>query len=401
MRPEYDVAIVGGGLAGAGAACALADSPLRILLLESSAERPAAEETRGLALSLASQRIFEAWGLWGEMAAAAAPIRRVHVSEYGRFGAVRLSAGDIGAAALGYVLDANLLLKRMWRRLEGGRAVEILRPARLVRVDSAAGGLALAVRCGERSLQLRARLLVAADGSHSQTCRLAGIPWRVRDYGQTAIVSEIATWRPHRGSAYERFTAEGPLAVLPLASGKCKLVHTVAARRRQEILDLSDRDYRELAGRLLGWRLGPVRAAGPRKAYPLYRRSVLRQTGERLLILGDAAYALHPNVAQGFNLCLRDAQALGELLARCPDDDPGSPFLLHRYCDLRRRDRRRAQRLSDGIAGLFYTRRRFPAVARRLAMLLLELAPPLRRGLITRASGLAGGQPLAVWERGR
>jgi len=401
MRPLYDAVIVGGGLAGAGAACALADSPLRILLLESSAERPAGEETRGLALSLASQRIFDAWGLWADLAAAAAPIRRVHVSEYGRFGAVRLSAADIGAPALGYVLDANLLLQRMWRRLEASRAIETLRPARLVRVDSDTGALALAVRCGERSLRLRARLLVAADGGHSRTCRLAGIPRRVRDYGQTAIVSEIATWRPHRGSAYERFTAEGPLAVLPLASGKCKLVHTVAAQRRQEVLALSDRDYRELAGRLLGWRLGPVRAAGPRKAYPLYRRSVLRQAGERLLILGDAAYALHPNVAQGFNLCLRVAQALGELLARCADADPGSPFLLRRYCDLRRRDRRRAQRLSDGIAGLFYTRGRLPAVARRLAMLLLELAPPLRRGLITRATGLAGGQPLAVWERGR
>ncbi|HQR23692.1 MAG TPA: FAD-dependent monooxygenase, partial [Steroidobacteraceae bacterium] len=226
---DYDLAIAGGGLVGASLALALAPLGLRTVVVEAVAPgvggHPSYDE-RTTALANGTVRAFQGLGVWRQMEREATPIRRIHVSEQGRFGIARIDAAEQGLESLGYVLPNRVMGAALWAGLEAVRGVEVIAPARVVSTSAGADARTLEIEQDGRLIRLRARLVVAADGARSVIREQAGIPAEQWDYGQTAIVTTVTTQRFHDHVAYERFTPDGPIAVLPLADGRCGVVWT-------------------------------------------------------------------------------------------------------------------------------------------------------------------------------
>ncbi|RME33026.1 MAG: 2-octaprenyl-6-methoxyphenyl hydroxylase, partial [Gammaproteobacteria bacterium] len=354
-----DIVIVGGGLAGAGLACMLRGSGLKVALLEAVGgprAAPPGYDERGLVLSPASRRILTALGLWEALAGAACPVEHIHVSERGRFAFTHLSAAGEGVDALGHVVRARAIGEALQAGLEGEPDLDWVAPARVTAVEPEAGGMTVraATDAGERCFH--ARLLVVADGAASPSRRMLGVEVEEKDYGQVAVVCSLTPGRPHRNTAFERFTETGPLALLPQREGHCVCVNTVAAGEAEAVLALEDKAYLAQVQERFGYRLGRLRRPGRRSSYPLRLVWARRQVGPRWVLLGNAAHAIHPNAAQGLNLALRDAAALAEGLwqAARSGADPGRSELLDAYRAAREPDQKRIRCLSDGLATLFY-----------------------------------------------
>ena len=397
MQADYDVAIVGGGMVGAGLACALAGASLRTVLIEAvpfqSDAQPSYDE-RGLSLSLSTQRILEALAVWPALAAAATPIEHIHVSDRGRFGFVRLHAADLGLPALGHVVPGRELGRALLQGVEAAANVDLLCPAAVAAARPGADRVRLEFHDGIP--ELTCRLLVVADGSRSALRESLGMAFAIKDYGQTAVVAAVSPERPHRNWAFERFTDTGPLALLPLRDNRCALVYTVPTGNEHTLLAAGDEEFLALLESRFGRRLGRFLKVGTRRSYPLARITARRQAGERVVLLGNAAHTVHPNSAQGFNLGLRDAAALAEHLTADAVADPGSLALLQDYCEARRWDQRRVLRFTDGLTRLFYNNRPARIALRDAGMLLLDLVPGLKQDFMRRAMGISGRQPRLV-----
>lgn len=396
MSDSFDVAIVGGGMVGASLAAALAPLGLRVALIESvplqSESQPSFDE-RTTALSNGSRRILTSLGLWETVSAEAAPIRRIHVSDQGRFGFARIDAAQEGVAALGFVLANRVLGAALWERLAREAAIEIFCPARVEEVTTGADAVTLHASTGEgQSRTLRARLLVAADGANSTIRKALGIEATTWDYEQTAIITNVATRKFHDHVAYERFTSTGPLAVLPLADGRCTVVWTLAPEAAQATLQLDDRTFLGRLQERFGFRLGRFTRVGRRHAYPLALTQAEERVGRRVVIIGNAAQGLHPIAGQGFNLGLRDVATLAEVIA----DSPGSlgeDSMLARYDEWRRTDRRGVIAFTDGLVRLFRSPLGSVKMARDLGMLLFDVMPPAKSALSALSMGVTGKLP--------
>lgn len=395
---EVDVLIAGGGLVGASLAAALAASPLRVAVVEPVAPQAPAQpsyDDRTTAVSPSTRRVFEALGLWRQLQAEATPIREVHVSDRGRFGFARLRAQDEGVEALGYVLSNRQLGEVLPPHLETLPNCRLLRPAAVCSFSREAEALAVTVQVGEETQILRTRLLVAADGARSPTRELLGVQARVNEYGQAAVIANITPEVGHGGRAFERFTEDGPLALLPSEGGRCALIWTVPAERAEAVLALSDEAFlAELQSRL-GYRLGRLLKAGRRRAYPLAMVRARRFTAERAVIIGNAAHSLHPVAGQGFNLAIRDVAALAELLheAALIGADPGAAGLLARYVEQRSGDYRRVAGFTDFLIRAFSNALPGLVQARNAGLLALDLLPAGKRGFLRHATGRSGSQP--------
>jgi 2-octaprenyl-6-methoxyphenol hydroxylase len=401
-----DLVIVGGGLVGASLAVALAEAPLSAVLVEAAAPpagAPAWDE-RCIALNDASRRLFEAWGVWPAMQAAAAPILATHISEQGRFGTARFGAADAGLQALGYNVPLRAIGAALAERMRGLPRLQTLLPGRLSALDCAATAARLRVQCGDAELTLEARLVAAADGADSSVRRLLGIGAERHDYGQQAIVSAVRLARPHRGVAYERFTAQGPIALIPKPDDAASLVWSVPRERAAELLALADADYLAAALEAFGGRLGRFQALGRRWAFPLAKVMSDRLTAPRTVFVGNAAQSLHPVAAQGFNLGLRDVAALAGLIAGVAD--PGAEALLAAYEQTRRHDRGRAAGLTDLMVRAFSNRVPGLTQARHWGLVAVDLVGPLRESVLRQHLGhfgipvSAGSSSLSPWGRG-
>jgi 2-octaprenyl-6-methoxyphenol hydroxylase len=393
---EFDVAIVGGGMVGASCALALAGSGRSVVLIEGIAADSAAQpsfDERTTALGNASRRIFEGLGVWAHLEPQAAPIRAIHVSEAGRFGFARLDAAAQGIEAFGYVVANRVIGAALWSALADAQGVSLRVPARpeSVAIEPDAVTLTLVDAAGARE-RLQARVVVAADGAHSLVRAAAGIDASVEDYGQVALVVNVKADRAHDGTAFERFTSAGPLAVLPLADGSFTVVWTVAPQRAKEVLALNDSEFLDELQRCFGWRAGRFVHAGRRASYTLNLTRAAMSVGLRTALIGNAAQALHPVAGQGFNLGLRDAAMLAELIA-LGDGDPGDAQLLRQFADWRSRDRSGVIRFTDGLIKLFGDRRRGVGMLRNLGLLLFDLAPPAKSALARVSAGFGGPTP--------
>jgi 2-octaprenyl-6-methoxyphenol hydroxylase len=393
---EFDVAIVGGGMVGASCALALAGSARSVVLIEgiapTSAEQPSFDE-RTTALGNASRRIFEGLGIWKHLEPQAAPIRAIHVSEAGRFGFARLNADAQGIDAFGYVVANRVIGAALWSALANARGISVRVPARPESVTIAADAVTLTLvdAAGARE-RLQARVIVAADGAHSLVRAAAGIDASVEDYGQVALVVNVKADRAHDGTAFERFTSAGPLAVLPLKDGSFTVVWTVAPERAKELLALDDAAFLDELQRRFGWRAGRFVRAGRRASYPLNLTRAATSVALRTALIGNAAQALHPVAGQGFNLGLRDAAMLAELIA-AGAEDPGEAQLLRQFADWRARDRSGVIRFTDGLIKLFGDGRRGVGMLRNLGLLLFDLAPPAKSALARVSAGFGGPTP--------
>ena len=256
---EVDVAIVGGGLVGASLAAALGGSPLRVLLVESvppgARDQPSFDE-RTTALGNASRRIFEGLGVWETIVAEAAAIRAIHVSDAGRFGFARLTAAEQGIEAFGYVAANRRIGAALWGRLSAAANLVLRVPARVQNVAISSEAARFEVVTGAAPEPVIARLVVAADGAHSQIRAAAGIEAQVEDYDQVAIVTSVATDAPHEGIAYERFTATGPVALLPLHDGNRAVIWACRPAHGAELLSLDEAAFLARLQERFGWRAG-------------------------------------------------------------------------------------------------------------------------------------------------
>lgn len=393
---QFDVAIVGGGLVGASLALALAGSSVRVLLIEGVSPQSSAQpsfDERTTALGNASRRVLQGLGIWDELAREAAAIRTIHVSEAGRFGSARLSAAEQGVEAFGYVIPNRVIGMALWHGLRRAGAVTLRVPARVSAVEIAADGAALTVLGADGAPEtVSARLLVAADGANSLVRAAAGIAAEVEDYEQVAITTAIQTDRPHDGTAYERFTSTGPVAVLPLHGGGYGTVWACEPARAAELLALGEADYLSALQRRFGWRVGRLLRAGRRASYPLRLSRAATTVGLRTVLVGNAAQGLHPIAGQGFNLGLRDAALLAERIAAC-DGDPGAPQLLRAYSQARASDRLGVVRFTDSLVRLFASRLPGASLLRNLGLVAFDLSPPAKRALARVSLGFGGPTP--------
>ncbi|MCB1771803.1 MAG: FAD-dependent monooxygenase, partial [Candidatus Competibacteraceae bacterium] len=271
---DYDLLVTGGGLVGASLACALDGLSLRIGVVEAAPLNVSAHpsyDDRTLALAQGTRRIFQTLGLWEPLAATATPIRQIHVSERGSPGFAHLDCREEGVEALGYVAEARRVGAALLAKLPTLQNVELLCPARLETVDIQPEAVCVTVRYGdERTVDLRTRLLVAADGAQSPVRQQLGIAALRWEYGQQAVIANVTPTLPHRNIAYERFTPDGPIALLPMSEDRCAVVCTVNDADAPEVMALDDSGFLALLHERYGDRLGLFRRTGQRQAYPLF-----------------------------------------------------------------------------------------------------------------------------------
>lgn len=411
QHESFDVAIVGGGMAGACLALLLAHHcpQLRVALLERQPLRdPQAAislpsfDTRATAIAAGSLQIFEQLGLWPALEPFAAPIRRVQVSDRGHTLGVSLDASREAAASfkgmLGAVIE-NAALGPVLHRALAETATRIIAPADVSSVKMQADGAALSWSDNGEEQLLQARLLVVADGVDSPLCRSLGIENSEVHYQQQALVTTVGLSRDHAGVAFERFTDNGPMALLPLKARdgmhRAALVWTCSEEEAGAIADLPEQAFIARLQRIFGWRAGRILRAGAVSGYPLKLSLAREQVRRGVVLVGNCAHFLHPVAGQGFNLTLRDCDALARTLAAHGEAiangqiSPGELDLLQAYWRERQQDQLLTIGFSDRIPPLFAARSLMAQGLRQAGMLGLTLAPPLRTGFVRQAAGLA------------
>jgi 2-octaprenyl-6-methoxyphenol hydroxylase len=395
-----DVAIAGGGMVGASLALALAGTRLKVMLIEAVAANSAAQpsfDDRSTALGNGARQILQTLGVWNQIAPAAAPIREIHISDAGHFGFARLNAAEHELEAFGYTVSNRHLGAVLWQALERSPQIELLRPACVSALQLGPEWAELTVEAApgdarqSDSRLVQARLVIAADGAHSLVKQAAGISSSSSDYQQVALVANVRTDRSARGIAFERFTAAGPLALLPLADGAYSVVWTLAPEAARAMSDCEEPEFCRALQASFGWRAGRILQAGKRTGYPLALVRAEASRAERVALIGNASQALHPVAAQGFNLGLRDAVMLAELIAA--ESDPGADQLLSRFAALRAADRSGMITFTDQLVKLFSNRRAGAIAARNLGLLLFDVSPTAKRALSRLSWGFGGALP--------
>ena len=433
-----DVAIVGGGLVGATLAAALAAAPRRsrspatVTLIDPKPRGAEGSDARALAISHGSARFYREVGTWnGEVGTAASPITEVHVSRRGRFGVTRLRAAECGVDALGYVVEARALERRLEAVLaDGERGGRLRRIRAAVEAVEQRGRDALVAARGPdgEAVAVAARLVVGADGADSAVRRAAGLPLRVHRCDHVAVAGDLVPERPHRGVAFERFTPWGPLALLPFGEERCAFVWALpeADAERFTVPEATEAGPGTEAGsetgagadveagsgsgagsgvepgsrigeglaEAFGTRLGELRRVEARVRRRLRVCHAPRITSERTVLVGNAANALHPVGAQGFNLGLRDVEALAALLGDAADRGGDPAEGLARYRAARRADHRMARLLTEGLLRIFGARAPFAPCFGAAGLFALERSGPVKRRFATAATG-GGWRPRA------
>ncbi len=384
------LAIIGGGLVGASLALALQDGARargwRIHLIEPfepGHEYQPSYDARSTALSYGTRLIYQRLGLWERIAERAEPILRIHVSERGSFGAARLDCAREGVEALGYVVENAWIGHCLWQALDDQVVVRHC-PAEVERLEPGATGYRLSFTDGQ---QLECDLTVLADGGRSGLREQLGIQVSRRPYGQTALIANITPGKPHGGLAFERFTEDGPMALLPLQDDRCALVWT---RSQADAARLAQAHEAVFLGELqeaFGYRLGALQQVGARHLYPLTLIEAEEQVRSGLVVLGNAAHSLHPIAGQGYNLSLRDVEALSVALLRS-DAALGDLAALQEYARRQRFDQRVTVGFSDQVTRLFGDSGRLVAAGRNLGLLGLDLMPAAKRWFARQAMGL-------------
>jgi len=360
---RVDVAIAGGGPVGCALALALAGSGLSVARIADDgdvADRP-------IALSHGSRLILERLDAWSSLACSA--IRTIHVSQQG-FGRTVLRSSDYGLPALGYVVAYSDLAANL-----AGRTSAI--SGRATSWEPCGDKIVLRFAAGGSEARMQARLLVLADGGLNREA------WRVTDYGQHAIVAEVTAERTASGTAWERFTSEGPLALLPFGD-RHALVWSAGPAKVEELRGLPDREFLARLRQAFGGKLGEFRSTGPRSSFPLSLRRGAVRPAPRVLAIGNAAQTLHPVAGQGLNLGLRDAWELARMLLDVAKEEIGAPHLLARFARSRSLDRYAGIGFTDFLVRMFSNSAPPLALARGAALAMLDILPPARHFIARR-----------------
>ena len=403
---QYDVAIVGGGLVGGSLACALAPLGLKIALVEAVPFRASSQpsyDDRTLALSASSCQILKGLGIWPLLEDNATPIREIQVRELERPGRVILTPGELGLDCFGHVVEAREFGAAVTGILPNLENLDILCPASIISLELGEDAARIVLDNEGVRDQIEARLVVGADGAHSFIRESMGIETERHDYQQTAVICNITPEEAHQGRAFECFTPSGPFAVMPHIRGRCGLIWCVHTDDASALLDLPEREFLRGAHDRFGDMLGDFIKMGRRSSYPLRLVRAREDIRPGVVILGNAAHAIHPVGAQGFNLGLRDAAVLAEVLyneiSSGNEQDIGSIEVLKRYSEWRAPDQQGTIAQSDGLARMFANPSLLAAAVRTAGLFAHALLPPLRRQLAVQAMGFRGKVPrLALGE---
>jgi 2-octaprenyl-6-methoxyphenol hydroxylase len=394
MTERHDVLIVGGGLVGASLAIALDRLGLDVGMVEATPAgvMPAVFDQRNLSFAAATVNALSALGVMAKLRTPTGPIQRIHVSRQGDFGRTRLQATDYGREAFGQVVVAREFGEALEARLAELTRLTRYRPARFIGLDdrdAGTRGIRIADVQGER--EISARLLVGADGTRSGVREALGIASHEHDYAQTLFVARMRAERVPDGTAYERFGDHGPTALLPRGDRHFGVVHGVATAEADEVAALDDAAWIARIQGVFGWRVGRFLSTGERSAYPIIKVVAERTTATRAALVGNAAQSLHPIGAQGFNLGLRDALTLVELIEHA--DDPGADSLLDAYARRRDEDRQRTLQFSDGLARITGNASPLLRPLRTLGLLAADTSGALQSMLVGGAMGFRGEVP--------
>ncbi len=394
-KQNYDIVIVGSGLVGASLAYALKDLPLNIAIIDAvaSTERLHADfDARSLALSYSSQRIFSSLGLWPDLAPHALAIEQVHVSDQGHFGITRFSAKQQGVAALGYLIELQALNQCLDKALQQMTALDVFCPATLTQLDYVGDGYQLQLTTADGLQLLHCDLLIAADGARSTARDLLNIKNKNYDYQQHAIVANIGLQRPHQQIAYERFTAQGPIAMLPMSQQRAAMVWTVPSDQVQTIMQLDDQSFLQQLQKQFGYRLGRFIKVGQRQHFPLQLVQAERDHDQNAVLIGNAAHSLHPIAGQGFNLGLRDVSVLAQVIYQHYQPQQTLPVkaLITDYSHWQTRDQRRMADFTHTIARLFSNDHAPLSLVRNLGLTAIDYVTPLRDEFAKLTMGMTG-----------
>lgn len=400
MSTDYDVVVIGGGMAGASLACALSEQQLKIAVLEANNPEVAASgyDDRGIALSLSSRQIYESLNIWSMLAEHVTPIDHIHISEKGRFPKVRFSAKQQGLDALGYVVIAKELGNILLTKVKQLGDVNFISQATSTAIARFTDHIAVSYLHDGEERDVTAKLLVVADGANSATSTKLGICTQVTDYGQHAFVTNVIPEKAHNNTAFERFTPEGSIALLPSTGQRCVLIHVVSDKVAHELEQFSAEAFLKKAQQRFGKRLGNLENPGTIRSYPLALMVPDTQIQERVVLLGNAAHAVHPNAAQGFNLCLRDIAELADTVINefRQGRDIGNFNVLQHYYHKREQDQQRVIRFTQQLNTLFYSHNPLKQFARHSVMLAIDALPLLKEYVIKQSTGLTGVQPAVI-----
>ena len=416
LPTRADVVIVGGGMVGVTLALLLSARlpALKLVLLE-SAPLPAFTpgqalpytpgfDVRNTALSRRTVQAFEDLGLWPQLQPHATPIHRIHVSDRGRFGMARLEAAEEQVESFGQVIENAWLGVVLLAALRARANVQVCDHVTVTGLEVTGEAARVAMQRDGEAHALAAPLLIAADGTQSRSRDWLGLGARWQDYGQSALVTTVATSLPHGQEAFERFTDAGPIALLPLpdmaplagepampAGTRRSLVWAMPPAQAAQLAEADDASFLAELQQAFGRRAGRFRRVGRRQTYPLQLMVADRQVAPRAVILGNAAHSLHPVAGQGFNLCLRDALVLVDTLAaaHARGDDLGELAPLQAYERARLADQGQIIRFSDSLVRGFGLTHPLLTLVRNAGLVAFDLLPGAKPALARYAMGLS------------
>ena len=397
---QFDIIIAGGGMAGATAALAMAQLGLKIALVEPikpELDTSPSFDQRAVALSAASINIYKTLGIWQRIQPLACPIKDIHISDQGHFGFTRLNATDYGIDALGQVIPLDQTGPILWQAIRQTDNIKIFCPSNIVEIDSVISQLEssqITVQISDQQDQktITAKLLLAADGTFSSTAKMADIKVRRESYNQHAVITNISTELAHNNRAFERFTKQGPLALLPLTRNRMSLVWCQNEEKSSLVMSYSDNEFIEKLQTAFGYRLGQITRVGERNQYPLALHLPEQVYSGRVLLLGNSAHTLHPIAGQGFNIGIRDIAALFDLIqqAQFNGEDVGSQQFLNRYQAQRQPDWIQTITATDSLVRIFSNDFLPLIIARNKALCLLDKIPFAKQKLAMTAMGFNG-----------